>query len=431
MKCSLATMARRAVALLTAVAMLVLVVACDRSPEDLERWRTAQGGLEQISEWVQDPKEPMDVRERGLQILIEEGAARLLRPTLEGIEDDQERRQIASAAMPTIQRMWDVQDFPQVDRELLEQGGEIAPEGLQAIHAIESLYHLLPYLDGAEQSAGQAILRDWISEDQIVRTQWAEVAIPLLVPLAGEGAMEGVQNWIIEGTDVRSITGALRRHAPDSEQSYIDEAVATRARAKHPEIDVDLKHAINGAQSPAIVPYLKEVILDEAVSDQLFQIAVDTIVDVYEADPNAAAEALAPVVTQRSTNHRWAAATAILDAQGVAGLVTIANALPDDADAFGDDTFNQRVSYLCNYVNTNVDRGDFEANPDALKQLLADQRWTARALGLQCISRMGATDLADDVRELSGDTTAIHAWGQRLTVGQFADHVTQRLETAD
>lgn len=412
------------------VVALTVGLGCDRSPEDLEEWRTARGGIDQLAEWAKDGGEPMEVRVRAVQIIIEEGEDRFIPRILDEIDDEQARQQITTGAMETVREMWEVQDFPEVDEELLEEGGEIALEGLNSIYAIESLYRLMPYLDDEQQEVGQEILRDWISRDQMVRNQWADVGIPLLVPLAGEGATELVSNWILDSNDPRSVAASLRRHAPDGTHGPIDEAVVELAREQHPNVEMDLKHAINGAESDAIVPYLEEVIVDEEVSNELFQIAIDTIADVLDGED--AAGVLSTVVKQRPGVLRWAAATAILDAREKAGLKDIAKALPGDDDAFGsEDEFNQRATYLCNYVNTHVERGDFEEDYDTLVALLEMEHWPAQTLGLQCAARLGAKQLREDVEALSGQSGQIHGWGQRLTIGQFADHVAENLDVAD
>ena len=53
----------------------LLLGACERKPEDLEQWRNAKGGMEKMVEWAKSKEESQAVRERAVQILMEEGQA--------------------------------------------------------------------------------------------------------------------------------------------------------------------------------------------------------------------------------------------------------------------------------------------------------------------------------------------------------------------
>ncbi len=413
------------------VAFFCLGLGCDRSPEDLEDWRNAQGGMAQLSQWAQDEGEPMDVRIRAVQIIVEEGADTILPRTLDGI-NEQERQQILVATMPTIEAMWQEQDFPELTDEMREEGAQIPIEDFVAVRAIDAIYRLMPYLKGEEKEKGQQILRDWMSEDQELRTQLADASIPLLLPLAGDGAAELLSEWIVETYDPRELAASLRRHAPDEEaHRVIDAAIAERAKKKHPELTSELEHAVVEAQSDGIAPYLEQLLLDDAVRDELFQAALNTSV---EALGEEASPILSQVIKQRPGNHRWAAATNLIDARGVAGLLDIANALPDDSDAYtdgDDDELRNRATYICNYVNTNIERGDIEEDLDVLSELIGAERWINQVIGLQCAARTEARQLSDDIQALSDASTSIPAWGQRVTVGQFAAHVHEGLDVAE
>ncbi len=413
------------------VGLLITSLGCDRSPEDLEEWRTAQGGLEQISAWVQDDSEPMDVRERGMQILVEEGIGRHINNTLDGIEDEETRLHIASAAMPTVNEMWEAQDFPELTDELLEDGGEIAPDGDQSIRAVDALYHLTPHLEGEDRERAQEILRDWISQDQEARTQWADTRIPLLAPLAGPNAYEGVASWIHDAYDPGNVANSLRRHVPEDEHEQdahraIDAAVAERALEEFPDLSDRILRAIDGAESDGIVPFIEEVLAAEQVDDQLFQLSVNILGDVLTADNLGP---LAEALTHHQGLRRWAVATNMLDAAGVAGLVAIGENLPTDPDAYdGDDNeFQNRAEYLCNYTNTGIDEEEFDADPDGFVQLMEMDRWPAQVLGLQCAWRTGSDEVLEAVEALSDDSTSIPAWENGLTVGELASAVARDL----
>lgn len=413
------------------IAIIGLGIGCDRSPEDLEEWRDAQGGMAQLSEWAQDSSEPMDVRIRAVQILVEEGEDTMLPRTLDGISEE-DQQTILAATMPTIESMWQEQDIPELTDQMREEGAQIPIEDFVAVRAVDAIYRLMPYLSGEQKEQGQQILRDWMSKDQELRTQLADASIPLLLPHAGEGAAELLSEWIVETYDPRELATSLRHHAPDEEaHRVIDAAIAKRALNEHPELSSELEHAVVEAQSDGIAPYLEKALLDEEVRSELYQAALNTAVDALGEDSSTI---LAKVVEQRQGLERWAAATNLIDARGVAGLGDIANALPVDSDAYtdgDDDQLQSRATYICNYVNTNLERGDIEEDFDALSELLGSDRWINQVLGLQCAARTQAHSLREAVQALSDESTSIPAWGQRITVGQLAAHVDELLDVAE
>ena len=423
--------AHRWLAIVIAVA-IGFGLGCERSPEDLEEWRNAQGGMAQLAEWAQDDSEPTDVRIRAIQILIEEGESDRIPRTLDEIEDEAMRQQLADNALPTIEEMWEQQDFPELTEEMQEEGAQIPIEDFAAVHAIDAIYRMHPYFGDDAQETTSQILRDWISEDQELRTQLAETDIPFLIQYAGDDAIDLVTNWILEARDVRSVASSLRRHAPDESQPTVDETVAERAAEKHPgEITEDLQHAVAGATTDAIVPFLKKVVEDEETDEMFRQVALDTAADI---DSDAAIEFLASLVEQERFPIRWAAANALIDARGAAGLTNIANSLPTDTDEYDfddDDALYNRIRQICAYVHTNVDRGDIDPDPDAVAELLAMDRWPGHVLGLQCTGRLAIGDLREDVQQLTDDSFDIPAWGEPETVGEFATRVDTALDEGE
>ena len=423
---------RRPTALIAALlTLLVFGFGCERTPEDLEEWRTAQGGMTQLAEWAQDESNSMEVRIRAIQIMIEEGASDQVPRTLDGIDDDEERQTIADAAVPTIEEMWGEQDFPELTEEMKEEGAQVPIEDFVAVRAVDAAYRIHPHLGDDAQRTIEDILQAWISDDQELRTQLADTSIPVLLSRAGDGAIEGVTDWILTAYDPREVATSLRNHAPDNAHETIDAAVAERARDEHPDLSEDMMFAIDGATSDGIVSYLEEAIVDEAMEQEFIQVAIDTLGDI---GTDKAVAALSKLVAEQPGLLRWASANALVDARGVAGLVDIATALPDDTDAYADlddGELHRYISQVCSYVNTHLDRGDIDADPDAIKEVLTMDRWPAQVLGLQCA---GATDTAAvraDVQALSDESTTIPAWGEDRTVGQFAGEVDSVLGDGD
>lgn len=417
---------------ITIVAALITCMAvatgCDRSPEDLEDFRDTQGGQQQIAQWVQDEGEPMEVRKRGMQILVEDGQFHKLADVLDGIEDDDQRAEITSAALPVAEQMWEEQDFPEITDELLEQGGSITPDGLNAIHAVNALYHLTPHMDEDARETAQQILRDWISDDQVVRTQWAQYRIPLIVPVAGVGAMEEVTNWILEASDVHSIVSSLRNHAPESEYYTLDKAVAERAKEEHPDVSEEVIAAIRDAESDGIVPYLEVAVTDEQSSGTLFQVSIDTLFDVA---PEEARDIGLKVVEETSGTFRWVAIQNLVDTHGLAIVPDIADALPEDAELYDDDELRERPHRNCIRIAEAIADGDYDDDPELVSQLLASDHWPAQVFGLRCAQELEHVAFRDTVSELRENSTAIAGHRDGQTIGELAGEVIEAFDEAD
>lgn len=410
---------------LFALAGLTLSLGCERSPEDLEEFRTSHN---QLVEWAVSESEPMPVRVRAVQILVEEGYYDRLPAVFDDIEDDAARTELANGAMPAVEGLWEAQDQPELTEKMREEGGRLAVEDLKTARAVDALYHLTPYMSGDAKSQAQQILRDWMSTDQELRTQLTTAAIPLLFPHAGDGAIELLSDWIVETYEPYELVSALRRRAADSDHEVIDAAVVERARGEHPELPMDLKKSINEAESEAIIPYLEEVIVDDTVADdEFFQIAINVIRDVLGED---APPVLAKAVSHHDGPRRWASATNIVDVAGITGLITIAEALPTDAEGYEagkDDQVNSRFTYICNHTATLLDREEIDADPDALVTLLEGEQWPAQVLGIRCAARMNMSELQEEIAALNSERTAIPLWGDSMQVGQYARRISAAL----
>lgn len=410
------------------VGLMATAIGCERDPEDLEEWRNARGGTSQLAEWAADDGEPMDVRIRAVQILIEEGESDRLPRTFEEMESPEIRQAIADGAVPTVEQMWAVQDFPELTDELREEGGQIAPDGVEAIRAVDAIYRLDDHVSDDVRPRLQEIIADWISADWEARTQWASTSIPLLAPLAGDDAGELVSGWVLVAHDPREVSSSLRRHLDEEQHGPIDAAVGERAEEEHPNLSREMMHAVDGATTDEISPYLRTAIFDDETPNEFRQVAIDTLADVGS---ERAVEILRRVVERHRAPLRWAGANALIDARGTTGLVDIAQSLPTDIEEYaadrGDD-LHRSVRQICNYVNTNIERGDIDADDDAIAELLQMDHWPAQVIGLQCVGRMEIADLRDAVEALTDEDFSIPAWEDEATIGEFATDVEALLE---
>lgn len=411
------------IAFLTAT--LVLSIGCKRTPESLEEWRNARGGIDQLGEWASSDSESMEVRIRAIQIIIEEGQDDRLPRLLDRIEDEEIRQQLADGAMSTIESMWAAQDMPELTDEIRQGGGNVAVGDSKSILAKDAAYRLHPYMGDANRQRLEEILREWMSEDQELRTQLGGATIPVLLPRAGSGAVELLTEWIKETYDPRDTAGRLRRHASESDMRVIDAAVSERAMAEHPELRRETQHAVNEAESDGIVPYLEMAILDDETPDDFLPACLETLLRVQGED---SVPFFARLITERSGILRWVAANSIIDAKKVDGLVDIARALPSDVASY-EDGLQRFVTQTCNYVNLQIEREEITGYAEPIGEVLAMETWPAQLLGLQCASRTQSVELREQVQALRTQRQVIPHWEANTTIGQMATAVDSQLGT--
>ncbi len=408
------------------VASFALVLGCQRTPEDLEEWRDARGGMEQLAEWAGSDRESMPVRIRALQIMIEEGAGEQVTRVLDRVEDPEVRQDLADGAMGGVETLWAADDIPEFTEELRAGGGAIAIG--QSAQAKDIAYHLYPYLGPEQKERAHEIFREWMREEQEFRTQIGQARIPMLLLRAGDGAIELLKPWIMTAHDPREVVAQLRQNVTEeSEHRVIDAAVAERATEEHPDVSRELQHAVVGAETDAIVPYLEKAIMDPAITGDFLQGSLDTLVEVHGED---AGDFLARVVEERDGVLRWAAANALIDARDDRGMVDIARALPTDASAYdagADDSLKRYTTQICNYYGIAVERRELEDHQDSLRAVLEQDTWMAQTLFLLCAARTGASELMEEVAGLKGNRTQLPRWGERMTVGQLATQVEAAL----
>ena len=407
---------------------LLFALGCKRSPEDLEQWRNARGGMEQLAEWANSDRESLEVRIRAVQIIIEEGHSDRVPRILNRLDDLELRQTVANATMATIETMWAKQDIPELTEELRASGGQVALGQSEATLAKDAVYRLHEFYDDEHRAKANAILREWMSKDQELRTQFGDATIPMLISRTGDDAVELLQDWIQETYDPQELTAQLRRFV-DGEEGHrlIDEAVVTLAMSEHPELRRETQHAVVGAQSPAIAPYLEKAILSDEISNELLQASLDTIATAVGPD---AAPFLSRVIAERRGILRWASANALLDAKKTSGLVDIAAALPADSGSYDttrDGDFRRYVEQICNYYALMAEREGIEDSHEPILEILAMDTWPAQTIGLECASRSQVVAARERVQELTAQSQQLPGWGERQTLGQFATSTYQSL----
>ncbi|MFB6375485.1 MAG: hypothetical protein ABEN55_20745, partial [Bradymonadaceae bacterium] len=156
-------------AVLALATVFVAGLGCERSPDDVERWRDAKGGMEKMQEWATSSSEPMPVRVRAVQVIIEENAPTILEPTFKKISDKNARQKLVSGGVETIQKMWDKQDMPTMDETT--KSGKVKIKKSKSVQAKDAAYYLQPFAKGKTKAKLESILAEWLSEDWKLRNK--------------------------------------------------------------------------------------------------------------------------------------------------------------------------------------------------------------------------------------------------------------------
>ena len=334
----------------------LLLGACGRKPEDLEKWRNAKGGMEKMVEWAKSKEESQEVRERAVQILMEERQSIMLQQLFSDMKEGPEREQLAAVTVPIIESLWASNDLPVIDREAAKaSGGNAKVEGGEkGIAAVEAAYYMHPFVPEADKPKLSKIMASWMSTDQEVRNQLMDVTLGQMLPLAGPEGMDGMMAWFKSEKKPGQIARIIRDHADDKTKAAFAKVVAEVAEERHPEIDAELSTVILETNDEAIVPYLQRALEDPESPDIIVSDAFDGLTRIQGA---RATPYFAKAVGNMRGMRRWVAATQLISLRGEAGIKQIPTALPlevDRYDADGDERLEMNSTYYCNLAKSEL-----------------------------------------------------------------------------
>jgi hypothetical protein len=449
-------MSTHATRLLIALATSSLLLgACERKPEDLEQWRNAKGGMDKMVEWAKSGEESQAVRERAVQILMEERQAIMLQQLFSDMKEGPEREQLAAVTVPIIESLWAANDLPVIDREAAKASGGAAKVegGEKAIAAVEAAYYMHPFVPAADKPKLSKIMASWMSADQEVRNQLLDVTLGQMLPLAGPEGMDGMMAWFKSEKKPGQIARIIRDHADDKTKSAFAKVVAEVAMERHPEIDTELSTVILETDDEAIVPYLKRALKDPESPDIIVSDAFDGLARIQGA---RATPYFAQAVGDMRGMRRWVAATQLISLRGEAGIKQVPTALPlevEKYDAEGDERLEKNSTYYCNLAKSElalnlaekkdpeIKKKNLDARTKAIEEnsaaaakafepivagMLESPRWTSQALGLRCAQVHKLSSLAPKVSALTKSKQVLPGWGE-TTVGEFAEKVAGEL----
>jgi hypothetical protein len=411
--------------MLLVLVVVALLVGCERKPEDLEVWRTAEGGYEKITEWAKSGEESLAVRARAVQILIEEQQISQLQPLFESITDAQVKKQLVEAAMKTVETLWATQDQPRMTDEIKEKGGQIAVGESKAVLAKDAAFFLHPHAEGATKERIEAILAEWMSEDQDLRTQLGSTTVGQLLPMSGEAGMKSMIKWLEETTKPATVQDNVFRHVEDQAiRGELAKVLVKRAEAAHPNVEGELEIALLKNDHPNIVPYLEKAIKDAAVPAKTKDGYMDAVV---RAQGEKSTAFFSDMVSTQTGLLRWVAAQRLIEVRGKAGILVAANALPLDAQSYAGEDLQKESEIFCNFVSTEMKELGVTTISDVLTRGLESDRWPARLISLRCIEISKASDLKGAVEAMKADKTSLAWGGGTTTLGKLATEVAAGL----
>lgn len=413
------------------VVMSLLLVAtsfgCERKPEDLEQWRTAKGGMEKMQEWATSKEEPRPVRIRAVEILVEEGEANALKPTLDAVEDKKLRAEMVDHAVPIVEKQWQKQDMPKLSDDVKEQGGAVKAGASDSVKAKDAAYFLVPYAEGDNKKKLQGILAEWMSTDWQLRNQLGSTTLGQIAPEAGKPGAKALVAWLEKAVQPHVVAAMIKKEADDETKAKAAEVLRKRAEEKHPELGPSLEQAILSFGHKGLTPYLKKAITDPNSPNELIDGAMDAMV---RNEGERAAPFFTDLVKNRSGLLRWVSATRLVEVLGKPAFTYVAKGLPVEMDSYPgveETGLKENTQYFCKMYHGEMKDNDVSTVDGQLTRGLSSSRWPARVLALQCARTFKAADLKDKIAELKDDNQKIPGWGEETSIGDLANSVLEEL----
>jgi hypothetical protein len=421
----------------------LLSAGCQRSPEDLEKWRNAKGGMEKMEGWALSKEETPEVRKRAVVILIEQGHIDRLPELFKKLGADPIAPELMKVAVAEIDKMWATQDFPKLDDKLKEKGGQIAVGDSKAIKAKDAAYYLQPYATGEDKAKLEKILTDWVSADHELRNQLGKTTLVQVLPRADKGAVPGFLKWLETALKPASIARQIRE-SKDNEPAaqaelvkQLDLKILEVANAKKADLlsggevvasVAELRIAVTevAPDTQGLVPLLEEIILSETAPGDYIDLAMDVLVKAQKEKSTAFFNKL---VSSSKGLKRWVAVTRLIEVRGRPGVLQAVNALPLEPAAYEAGELEENTSYFCNFLKSEFEAQQIKDQVEpTVKQLLSAPRWPAQLLGIECAKMHKLSGLKADVEALAKSKQAVPGWGDgNVTIGARAKEVAAAL----
>ncbi|MFW5968561.1 MAG: hypothetical protein ACOCV2_13640 [Persicimonas sp.] len=407
--------------------LLVAGFGCERTPEDLEDWRNAKGGVDKLEGWATSDEEPEDVRIRAIEILVEDNHHNNYRSALEEIDDDKLRQKMVASAADIVEEKWEKQDMPEMDDKSEDDETRVKVGQSDSVDAKDIAYYLYPHADKKTKKVFEDILGEWLSKDWELRDQLGRTTLAQVTPYAGEKGRENLLAWLEETPRPDKAAETIQKHTGDKTKEKAAEVIRKRAEDEYPNLSEEMQVALFKYEHEALTPFLKEIVEDEEASPQLIDRAMNALV---RNEDERATPFFSDLVKERTGTLRWVSATRIIEVMGKPGFSNVASSLPVETDAYDTDeegALTEDVTYFCNMYHTTMEKEEIDSVSDQLKKGLESSRWPARMLAIQCARKFEASDLKEQIEELTSDDQQLPSWDEPTTVGDLAEETLEAL----
>jgi RNase H-fold protein (predicted Holliday junction resolvase) len=408
-----------------ALSMLFVSTGCERTPEDIEQWRNAKGGMDKMQEWASSTEEPKNVRLRAIEIMVEDGESNALQPTLKGTEDKKLRAEMVDVALPIVEAKWAKQDMPTLSEKA--EGGRVRSGNSESVDAKDAAYFLHPFTDGEQKQKIETILAEWMSTDWQLRDQLGNTTLGQIAPRAGEKGVESLLAWLKEAIQPHTVVAKIKKHGDDDAKDKAAIIVRQLAEKAHPNLNLSLETAVLTFEHKELTPYLKQAVIDPNSPNKLIDGAMDALV---RNEGERAAPFFSDLVKNQKGLLRWVAATRLVEVMGKPAFTYVATGLPVEMDSYPSSdkaSLHDDTKYFCKMYQGEMGDAGISSVSDQIKRGLTSSRWPARMLALQCARIFKAKDLQDQISALSEERQSLPGWGDKKTVGDLADEVLQEL----
>jgi hypothetical protein len=412
--------------------MVGLLAGCERTPEDVEKWRDAQGGMDKMMEWAASSEESTAVRKKAVRILVEEGEANRLQPLFDNkIKDEKTRETLANAAVPSVASLWEKGDPPKKPEKLSEKekekGVRIDPDD-PSVLAKDAAYFLHPYATGEQQKKLETILSEWLSAGWEFRNDLGSTTLVQIAPRAGSKGIESLVSWTRETDQPDVVASKLWERSEDEKvREKIASAVRERAEKEYPELSERMQAAIFITLHEEMTPLYEKIVLEEKAPLAVIDRAIEAIEKV---EGKKATMFFTKLIAEKPGDFRQLASQSLFEVRGKTGVRLAANAMPEDLEKYKhpeSGKFEQTATFFCNAMKTDLaEKHDVKDIEPIVKTLLTSKQWPSQVIGLQCVREHELTGLEEQVRKLEDSDQPIPSWGEEgeeMTVGKLAGEV--------
>ncbi len=414
----------RAVVGLSMLSAAALSPACNGpvTEEDLQLWTHNEIGLERMTEVVTDPKQPLETRIRGLEVVVERGQPMRVRNMLDDMSD--QRDAVVAGLL----------------RELVDHVDKRSEAQYDAKDALMMM--LDRYLTAEQKDQVQQRVAAWTFGDITWETPQAEVQDKIGQRItSGQIADLGKYGW--QGAAILVshgfIVDRMAEYLAKGGDAQALELLLRGLELTHERIGVQLHHVelVRNMKTPAAAAYLMRLYRNDQLDGEIRAAAFNAAIEMGEdpavkAKPAALSAELLDVMKGSNPQDRWLAAVSLVQIEGPAKLDEVLTAFADDKiyDQAEEDPAKSALD-LCLDLRKH---GHAKAAAPTFAKRVADPNRIVRAISIICLKATAGAEAKpqlDELAKLVGkpeDVSVNDFLGEELTLGRLAANASQGLD---